>query len=129
MSRYDTNFLFVTFIPYSFFSWIDFFLLVADIFPSGSEVSVFCLQSRDEMCPYSDIEFAFALSTATEETLHYFRNLARIIELKVVNIGETPFPVFGGNGGSPCVDGFCMDSAGNTPLVRLNWRVYLVFVF
>ncbi len=72
--------------------------------------------SRAEMCPYSDIEFAFLIKKETPKALEYFRTLSRILELKIINLGETKFPVFGGGHDSPTPDGFCMDSAGNTPL-------------
>jgi hypothetical protein len=73
--------------------------------------------SREEMCPYSDIEFAFALESASELNLTYFRTVALIIEMKIVNLNETPFPVFGSASESPVPDGLCLDSGGNTPLV------------
>ena len=72
--------------------------------------------SRGEMCPYSDIEFAFLLEQETQDAMEYFRTLSKILELKVIFLGETPFPVFGWEYPSPTPDGFCMDSAGNTPL-------------
>ncbi len=72
--------------------------------------------SRGEMCPYSDIEFAFLIEKNKSKAFEYFRTLSRILELKVINLGETKFPVFGGAHDSPTPDGFCMDSAGNTPL-------------
>lgn len=72
--------------------------------------------SRGEMCPYSDIEFAFLIEKDTEEAMDYFRMLSKIIELKVVNLGETKYPIFGINYESPTPNGFCLDSGGNTPL-------------
>lgn len=72
--------------------------------------------SRGEMCPYSDIEFAFLIEKEGEKALNYFRKLSKVLELKVINLGETKFPVFGGGFDSPTPDGFCMDSGGNTPL-------------
>lgn len=72
--------------------------------------------SRDEMCPYSDIEFAFIVADETEESMAYFRTLSQILELRIINLGETKFPVFGERYPSPTPDGFCMDTGGNTPL-------------
>lgn len=72
--------------------------------------------SRDEMCPYSDIEFAFVIEKETEDALRYFRTLSEILELRIINLGETKFPVFGEEYPSPTPDGFCMDPGGNTPL-------------
>ena len=72
--------------------------------------------SRGEMCPYSDVEFAFVIEKDTPQAMGYFRALSKILELKIINLGETKFPIFGGGCESPTPDGFCMDRAGNTPL-------------
>lgn len=72
--------------------------------------------ARGEMCPYSDVEFAFLIEQDTSEAMEYFRTLSKILELKIINLGETKFPVFGWGYKSPTPDGFCMDSGGNTPL-------------
>lgn len=72
--------------------------------------------ARNEMSPYSDIEFAFLIKKVTSETLDYFRILSKLLEIKIINLGETPFPVFGDRYPSPNAKGFCMDSGGNTPL-------------
>lgn len=72
--------------------------------------------SRGEMCPYSDLEFAFLIEKDTSEAKEYFRTLSEIINMKVINLGETKFSVFGEDYPSPTPNGFCMDSAGNTPL-------------
>ena len=72
--------------------------------------------SRGEMCPYSDIEFAFLVEKDSQKALDYFRKLSKTLELKIINLGETKFPVFGGEFDSPTPDGFCMDVGGNTPL-------------
>ncbi len=72
--------------------------------------------SRAEMCPYSDLEFAFLLEKESPKALEYFRTLSRILELKIINLGETKYPVFGERFDSPTPDGFCMDNGGNTPL-------------
>ena len=71
--------------------------------------------ARDEMCMISDSEFAFLLEANTEEALEYFRTLARLVELMIINLGETRFPLYR-DGGSPTIGGFSMDTGGNTPL-------------
>lgn len=45
--------------------------------------------ARVEMCPYSDIEFAFLIEENSEEYLFYFRQLSKLITLMMINIGET----------------------------------------
>ena len=79
--------------------------------------------ARDEMCPYSDLEFAFLIAKKNDENLQYFRTLAGLLELRIINFGETPFPIFGKLFGdlaieaSPTPRGLSMDSGGaNTPL-------------
>ncbi len=71
--------------------------------------------ARNEMCPYSDVEFAFLIEKETPENLGYFRMLTQFIELKIINMGETQFPIFGDKEPSPTPDGFCLDIGGNTP--------------
>lgn len=72
--------------------------------------------ARYEMCPYSDVEFAFLIENETEEAMEYFRSLSQILELRIINLGETKYPIFGDNYPSPTPDGFCMDAGGNTPM-------------
>lgn len=71
--------------------------------------------ARYEMCPYSDIEFAFLIEEETAESLHYFHLLTELIELKIINLGETKFPIFGASEESPTPSGFCSDGGGLTP--------------
>ncbi len=78
--------------------------------------------ARDEMCPYSDLEFAFLVAAKTEKSLQYFTTLTQLLELRIINFGETNFPLFGRLFGeksaqaSPTPSGFSMDSGGNSPL-------------
>ncbi|WP_194847059.1 DUF2225 domain-containing protein [Candidatus Neptunochlamydia vexilliferae] len=49
--------------------------------------------ARKEMCPYSDIEFAFIVAKEEEKCLDYFRNLTHFLELRFTNFGETKWPI------------------------------------
>ena len=62
--------------------------------------------SRNEMCSYSDIEFGFLIAQETPEALYYFRLLSQLLELQIINLGETKFPLFGEK--DPTPDSFCM---------------------
>lgn len=85
--------------------------------------AAFCMGSmaREEMCPYSDIEFGFLIEESSVESIEYFRTISKFLQLRIINMGETVFPVFGEEGPSPTPDGFCMDTAGNTPLGVEGW--------
>ncbi len=77
--------------------------------------------ARGEMCPYSDIEFAFLIEKESPEALTYFRSLSHFLQLRIINLGETTFPVFGEGEPSPTSNGFCLDTGGNTPLGVEGW--------
>ena len=78
--------------------------------------------ARGEMSLYSDLEYAFLIAQKTEETLAYFRTLAELTALRLINMGETRFPIFAKVLGedsslaSPTKSGFSLDIGGNTPL-------------
>jgi len=90
--------------------------------------AVFCLGSmaREEMCPYSDVEFGFFIEQNTPANKEYFRKLTRLIELKIINLGETKFPLIRPKriegmvteGSSIVPSGFSMDIGGLSPLGR-----------
>ncbi|NGX37205.1 MAG: Photosystem I assembly protein Ycf3 [Chlamydiae bacterium] len=67
--------------------------------------------ARGEMCPYSDLEYAILIKEENLTTLGYFRLLSQLLELKIINIGETGFEPTSGITPS----GFSLDSGGNTP--------------
>lgn len=72
--------------------------------------------SRQEMSPFSDLEFAILIDSDLEANRRYFRRVAHLLELKVINLGETFFPILKKGLESPMPSGFCFDSGGNTPL-------------
>lgn len=47
--------------------------------------------SREEICPYSDVEFIFLVEREDEEIQSYFRSIARLMALRIANFGETEF--------------------------------------
>ncbi|MBA8667813.1 tetratricopeptide repeat protein [Holosporaceae bacterium 'Namur'] len=72
--------------------------------------------SREEMSPYSDIEFAILVEKKDKKIEEYFIKLSKLIELKVISLGETRFPILLKGIKSITNDGFCLDTGGNTPL-------------
>ncbi|KIE05160.1 hypothetical protein NF27_ER00030 [Candidatus Jidaibacter acanthamoeba] len=46
---------------------------------------------REEMGPFSDIEYAIAVEINTQETRRYFYQLIDLLELKIIALGETAF--------------------------------------
>lgn len=71
--------------------------------------------ARGEMCPYSDIEFIILVNEANETTLPYFEKLCKLIQLKNINIGETPFKAYVMDTSST-PNGFCLDEGDKTPI-------------
>ncbi len=90
--------------------------------PTDYAVVTLGSMSREEMSPYSDAEFAFFIKNA--EGKEYFRSLARLLELKFLNLGETRFELIRPKrteglyvpGKSLTYGGFSLDIGGLAPL-------------
>lgn len=80
--------------------------------------------SRNEMSPYSDVEFAFLIKNPSQTHKKYFRRLARLIRLRILNLGETHSPLIKPlrceDGKSLTSNGFCVDTGGLDPLGMPN---------
>ena len=72
--------------------------------------------SRDEMCPYSDIELAILVKEDTQKIKSYFNKVLRLLELKIISLAEMEFPILARGLYSITKNGFCLDNGGNTPL-------------
>ncbi len=72
--------------------------------------------SRNETSPFSDLEFAIIIDKDSPQNREYFRNLTRLLEVKIINLGETHYPILQHGLESPTPSGFCFDSGGNSPL-------------
>lgn len=70
---------------------------------------------EEEMCPYSDIEFFCLIKRFTPQIRSYFRKVVELLEIQVINLGETKYCAFGEQFPSPNPGGFSFDSGGNTP--------------
>ncbi|KIC73178.1 hypothetical protein DB41_JP00010, partial [Neochlamydia sp. TUME1] len=75
--------------------------------------------AREEMTPYSDLEFGIFIQEDTPVNRKYFKNLTNLLYLKVINLGETILPALN----IPCLKainffdgmtprGFAFDGAG-----------------
>ncbi|WP_194847642.1 tetratricopeptide repeat protein [Candidatus Neptunochlamydia vexilliferae] len=49
--------------------------------------------SRKEVSPYSDAEFAILIEKDTPQNRKYFKELSDLITLKMINLGETKYPI------------------------------------
>ena len=72
--------------------------------------------SRQEMSPYSDLEFAILLENASPASLAYFKTLVKWLEIQVICLGETEIKLLEKGLKSPVKRGFSYDDGGNTPL-------------
>jgi tetratricopeptide (TPR) repeat protein len=73
--------------------------------------------AREEMTPYSDLEFGILIHGDTPANRDYFKRLTNLLHLKVINLGETILPTLN----IPCLKaffdriiprGFAFDGAG-----------------
>ncbi|BBI18269.1 tetratricopeptide repeat protein [Neochlamydia sp. S13] len=75
--------------------------------------------AREEMTPYSDLEFGILVQENTPTTRKYFKSLTFLLHLLVINLGETILPALN----IPCLKaisffdgktprGFCFDGEG-----------------
>ena len=77
--------------------------------------------ARNEMSPYSDLEFALLIQENSLENLTYFRNLIRWLEIQVIHLGETEIKILHHGLASPVFRGFSFDEGGNTPLGKRDY--------
>ncbi|MCE5316532.1 MAG: tetratricopeptide repeat protein [Parachlamydia sp.] len=73
---------------------------------------------RQEMSPYSDLEFAILVKDNSPKNLAYFRKLVAWVEIQVIHLGETEFPLLDHKRVSPTPAGYQFDKGGNTPLAK-----------
>jgi tetratricopeptide (TPR) repeat protein len=76
---------------------------------------------RNEMSPFSDLEFALLVAANTPANLLYFRRMVKCLEMRVINLGETEFKILNNGHESPTVRGFSFDDGGNTPLGKQGY--------
>ena len=72
--------------------------------------------ARQEMSPYSDLEYVLLIEKSTPEILSYFKKLVRWLEIQTIHLGETQIKILGNGQISPIDRGFSYDDGGNTPL-------------
>lgn len=83
--------------------------------PEGFAVMGLGSMARGEISPYSDLEFAFLLRDSSPENLNYCRALDQLLVLKMINMGETKFPLIRSENRSLVPTGFSMDIGGICP--------------
>lgn len=64
--------------------------------------------ARGEVYPYSNLKFTFLIKNGNDQWLSYFKTLTQFLELRIINLGETPF-IFDESGISPTLSGFMIE--------------------
>jgi len=74
----------------------DCFAQLGDL-PEGCMYAIIGLGSlaSGNMTPWSDLEFAILINEDNERYKEYFRNLTKLLHIKVINLGETPLRSIG----------------------------------
>ncbi len=69
--------------------------------------------ARGEICPFSDLEFAIIVDQPKRD---YWVQFSQVLEMKIINLGETESKVLNRGYESAMPKGFSFDDGGNTPL-------------
>ena len=82
--------------------------------------------AREEMSFYSDWEFGILIDKDQPKNRTYFANLARLVELRIMSLGETHHPIYKRNFDdfSPNPRGVSLDPAGLAPLGYIDIRAW-----
>lgn len=76
--------------------------------------------ARNETSLYSDVEYLIIAVNDDPKLVRQLENMARLIELDVINIRETEFRILNRGQKSILKAGFCLDSHGITPRGRID---------
>ena len=84
--------------------------------------------AKEEMTPYSDIEFAILIAEDLPEIKSYCYSISMLLNLKIIALGETSIPnsLFGINFDDITRSGLQLDLGGKTPLGREDQNYELI---
>lgn len=71
----------------------DAFDILQEVPPCAYAVVSFDLLCRQEVAPYSELQFAILIENGDENTLKFFDRLAQLLQLKFIALGESPCPL------------------------------------
>lgn len=77
-------------------------------------------QAEGLMLPFGTFQFAILVENEEPATLHYFRRLLKLLEIKIVNLGETPYSIEKDPPFSPTRDGLRLGQEGTIPFIKGN---------